>query len=120
MFSQTHFRDVGQNWTMAFSDRRMCFKAVLTDSSLCLIVQTSTFPREALPGVVGFMSTGGGICRGSCVEDSSGEESPGVDNCGYIRPADVEEPPFCARLVTGSHRFSPSLAFWIHVWNDTG
>ena len=84
MFSQTHFRDVGQNWTMGFSDRWMCFRAVLTDSSLCLIVQTLTFPREALPGVVGFMSTRGGISRGSCTEDSAGEESPGIDDCGYI------------------------------------
>ena len=36
------------------------------------------------------MSTGEGISRGSCAEDSTG-----VDECGYIRPAAVEEPPFC-------------------------
>ena len=103
LFSQTHFRDVGQNGTMDFGDRWMCFEAVLADNSLFLIVQTLTFPREVCPGVVGFMSTGGGgggggggrgISRSSCAEDSPGEESPGVDDCGYIRPADVEEPPF--------------------------
>ena len=116
MFSQTHFRDVGQNWTMTFSDRWMCFKAVLTDSSLCLIVQTLTFPREVLPGVVGFMSTRGASSQGSCAEDSPGEESPGVDDCGYIIPADVEEPPFCAQLVTGSHPFSPSLGRGLGLW----
>ena len=75
----------------------------------------------ALPGVVGFpgaspegvarvsacaeLSTGGGISRGSCTEDSTGEESPGVDDCGHVRPAAVEEPPFCA--------------LWIPVRNDT-
>ena len=116
MFSQTYFRDVGQNWTMGFSDRWMCFRAVLTDSSLCLTVQTLTFPREALPGVVGFMSTGGGISRGSCMADSAGEESPGVDDCSYIRQADGEEPPFCVRLVTGSHRFSSPLGRGLGLW----
>ena len=53
MLLQTHLHsDVGRNWTMGFSD--MCFITVLTDSSLWSIVQTLTFPREALPGVVGF------------------------------------------------------------------
>ena len=66
--------------------------------------------------MVELMSTGGGISRGSCAEDSPGEESPGIDDCGCIRPADVEEPPFCARLVTGSHRFSPSLGSGLGLW----
>ena len=33
---------------------------------------------------------------------STAEESTGVEDRGYIRPAAVEEPPFCVRPVTGS------------------
>ena len=114
---------------MVFSDRWMCFRAVLTDSSLCVTVRTLTFPREALPGVVRFpgaspegvarvracaeMSTGEespGVVA-SCAEDSTGEESPGVDDCGYIRPGVVEEPSFCVRLVIVSAL--PWDVYWV-------
>ena len=70
MFSQTHFRDVRQNWIMGFSDMWMCFRAVLTDSSLCLIY------GHIYGSDIDFYP--GGASRGGRIDVYRGEESPGV------------------------------------------
>ena len=51
-----------------------------------------------------------GSILGGCAESSPGAgESAGTEDWSYIRPAAVDEPPFCVQPVTGTHLFSPPL-----------
>ena len=51
------------------------------------------------------------------MESSPGaEESAGVEDWGYTRPAAGDEPSFCVRPVTGSHLFSPPLGRVLSLW----
>ena len=108
MLSRVDFSDVGRNCTLAFSTGWMCFLAWINDSSLWMFVQTLPLPREELTGAVGFPGASPeGVAR------MRGK----VHRCGrYIRPAVVDEPPFCVRPVTGSHLFSPPLGRVLGLW----
>ena len=51
-----------------------------------------------------------GRVLGGCAESFPGAgESASVEDWAYIRPAVVDEPPFCVRPVTRSHLFGPPL-----------
>ena len=116
----------GRNCAMDFSTRWMCFQTWITDSSLWMLVQTLPLSREDLYGAVGFpgaspegvaqmrgkVSRRGRVCRRGCAEESTGAG----EFAGYIRPAAVDELPFCVRPVTGSHLFRPPLGRVLSLW----